>query len=85
MAAKTKAEASSTLKAFLIELAVYAVLVVAYFFLVLHFLADWINHLEAHRIKTYAVVSIGLIIGQAVLLESVTTWLMRLFRGGRSE
>ena len=85
MATKTKAEASSTLKAFLVELVLYAVLVVAYFFLVLHFLAGWINHLEVSRIKIYAVVSIGLIIGQAILLESVTTWLMRLLRGGRSE
>lgn len=85
MATKTKADASSTLKAFLIELVVYAALVVAYFFFVLHFLADWINHLEVSRIKIYALVSIGLIIGQAVLLESVTTWLMRFLRGGRSE
>ena len=85
MAGKTKAEASSTLKAFLVELVLYAIFVVAYFFLVLHFLADWINHLEVSRIKIYAVVSIGLIIGQAILLEGLTSWLMRLLRGGRSE
>jgi hypothetical protein len=30
-------------------------------------------------------VSIGLIVGQAVLLEIVTTWLMRRLQGGRSE
>ncbi len=86
MASKKKStEASSTFKAFLVELVVYGILVVAYFLFVLHFLADWINHLEATRIKIYAVVSIGLIIGQAVLLESLTSWLMRLLRGGRSE
>jgi hypothetical protein len=31
------------------------------------------------------VVAIALVIGQAVLLESLTTWLFRLLRGGRSE
>jgi hypothetical protein len=80
-----KAKASATLRAFLIELIVYSALVVAYFFLVLHFLADWINHLEASSIHIYALVSIGLIIGQAILLEIVTTWLMRRLQGGRSE
>ena len=85
MATKNKAEAFKTLKAFLIELVLYAVFVVAYFFFVLHFLAGWINHLEVSRIKIYAVVSIGLIIGQAILLEGLTFWLMRLLRGGRSE
>jgi hypothetical protein len=41
-----KAEAARTLRAFCIELAVYAVLVVAYFFAVLHFLDEWLGHLE---------------------------------------
>jgi hypothetical protein len=85
MTTKTKAEASSTLRAFLIELVVYSALIVAYFFLVLHFLADWINRLEVSHIKIYALVAIGLIIVQAIVLEVLTTFLMRLLRGGRSE
>ena len=80
-----KASAAGTLRAFLIELLVYSVLVVVYFFLVLHFLAEWVNELEPRHIKIYALVSIGLIIGQAILLEIVTTWLMRRLQGGRSE
>jgi hypothetical protein len=80
-----KTSAAGTLRAFLIELAVYSALVVVYFFLVLHFLADWVNELEPRHIKIYALVSIGLIIGQAILLEIVTTWLMRRLQGGRSE
>lgn len=82
---KGKKEASHTLRAMAIELPIYAVLVVAYFFLVLHFLADWLNNLNREHKLLYAVVSIALIIGQAVVLESVTTLLLRLFRGGRSE
>jgi hypothetical protein len=79
-----KAETSTTLRAFLLELAVYAVLVTGYFFLVLHFLSGWLQELHLHHVKTYALVAIVLIIGQAVVLESVTTWLFRLIRG-RSE
>ena len=71
--------------AFLIELVVYSALVVGYFFAVLHFLADWLNNLEKTHIHIYAVVAIVLIIGQAILLETVTTALMRLLHGGRSE
>jgi hypothetical protein len=85
MAIKNKAEASRTLKAFLIELAVYSALIVAYFFFVLHFLAGWISQLEITHIEIYAFVAIGLIIVQAIVLEIVTTFLMRLLRGGRSE
>jgi hypothetical protein len=79
-----KKEAFKTVRAFLIELAVYAILVVAYFFLVLHFLGGWLHQLETHHLYTYAGVAILLIIGQAVVLESVTTFLLRLLRG-RSE
>ena len=79
-----KGEASRTLRAFLIELALYAVLVTGYFFLVLHFLSGWLQNLHLHHVKLYALIAIALIIGQAVVLESVTTWLLRLLRG-RSE
>ena len=80
-----KKETKKTLWAFLIELTVYAFLVTGYFFLVLHFLSGWLQELHLHHVTTYAVVAIALVIGQAVVLESVTTWLFRLLRGGRSE
>ena len=79
-----KSETAKTLRAFLIELAVYALLVVAYFFLVLHFLGGWLQQLEIHHRNTYGGVAILLIIGQAVVLQNVTTLLLRLIRG-RSE
>jgi len=77
-----KKETAKTLRAFLIELAIYSVLVVVYFFLVLHFLGEWL--VQLHNRYAYAVVAILLIIGQAVLLEAVTTLLLRMIRG-RSE
>ncbi len=79
-----KSETARTLRDFLIELAVYALLVVAYFFLVLHFLGEGLHQLEVRHRYAYAGVAILLIIGQAVVLESVTTFLLRLIRG-RSE
>jgi len=79
-----KAEARKALISFSIELVIYGALVVAYFFLVLHFLGGWLSDLDKRSIRLYGLVSIGLIIGQAVVLESVTTFLIRMLRG-RSE
>jgi hypothetical protein len=79
-----KKEAVATLKAFLIELAVYAILITAYFFLVLHFLGGWLHDLSGHHRYIYAITALLLIIVQAVVLEAVTTFLLRLLRG-RSE
>jgi hypothetical protein len=79
-----KIDTRRTLLSFFAELVVYSALIFAYYFLVLHFLGNWLEHLSKENIKLYAVVAIGLIIGQAVLLEWVTTFLFRLLRG-RSE
>ena len=76
----TKKEKTKTLRAFLVELAIYIVFVTVYFFLVLHFLASWLQDLHLHHVKLYALMAILLIIGQAVLLETVTTWLLRFLR-----
>jgi len=76
-----KSDTSRTLFSFLAELVIYSLLVVAYFFLVLHFLGGWLQHLDKQSIRLYALVSICLMIGQAVLLEWVTTFLFRLLRG----
>ena len=75
-----KGEAKS-LRAFAIELVIYAVLVVCYFFLVLHLLGEWLYHLEAQHRYLYATVALLLIAGQAVALDAVTTLLFRFLRG----
>jgi len=79
-----KQETAKTVRAFALELVIYALLVTGYFFLVLHLLGDWLYQLEIQHRYIYAIVAILLIIGQAVLLESLTTFLIRLIRG-RSE
>ncbi len=79
-----KKEQIATLKAFSIELVVYSVLVVGYFFSVLIFLGKWLFPLEEHHRVIYAILALALILGQAILLEFVTTLLLRLIHG-RSE
>jgi len=76
-----KKEATKTFRTFAIELAIYAVLVTCYFFLVLHFLGEWLYHLETQHRVTYAIVSLLLIGGQAVALDALATLLFRLLRG----
>ncbi len=73
-------EPKRRLKAFVIELLIYSGLVTAYFFLVLHFLAHHLPGLYDRSKGLYAVVSLLLIVGQGVLLEAVTSALMRFIR-----
>jgi len=76
-----KKQAAKSLRVFAIELAVYSVLVICYFFLVLNLLGNWLYQLEAQHRYTYAGVAILLIAGQAVVLDTVTRLLFRLLRG----
>ena len=75
-----KQTAAKSLQVFAAELAIYAVLVTGYFFLVLHVLGNWLYQLETQHRVVYAIVSILLIAGQAVALDAVTTGLFRLLR-----
>ena len=75
-----KNNAAKSLRAFTAELAIYAILVTAYFFLVLHLLGGWLFRLEVQHRVVYALVSLLLIAGQAVVLDAVTTGLFRLLR-----
>ena len=76
-----KQDAAKSLRAFAAELAIYAVLVTGYFFLVLHVLGGWLFRLETQHRVLYALVALLLIAGQAVVLDAVTTVLFRLVRG----
>ena len=75
-----KQDTAKSLRVFAAELAIYAVLVTGYFFLVLHLLGGWLYRLEVQHRVVYALVAILLIAGQAVVLDAVTTGLFRLLR-----
>lgn len=78
-----KKENAKSLRAFAAELAIYAVLVTAYFFMVLHLLGNWLYRLETQHRVLYAVVALLLIAGQAVVLDAVTSLLFRILRRRR--
>lgn len=74
---------SLPIKAFALELAIYSPLVSVYLVFVLGWVQDvtlYINHFEPAWV--YALLALALMLGQALGLEIVTGWLVRLF-GGR--
>jgi hypothetical protein len=72
-------------KAFSIELPLYAVLVVIYGFLVLHFLGGGLFHLFNADRKLYAVTALALIVGQGLCLEILVRALLGLVKGKREK
>jgi hypothetical protein len=73
-------EAATRLKALVLELIIYGLLVTVYVLLVLRYLSDWLKHLYDHGKTRYAIICLLLIIGQGVALELVTGALLRLMR-----
>ena len=64
------------LRNFAIELLVYGILVVAYFFIVLRSLGPWLTDLFYNDLRLYAVAALVLIVVQAVFLEWITSFLI---------
>lgn len=60
-----------------LELVIYGPIVAIYFFLVLRRINDWLTSLFNASSTEYAVVSVLLIVGQGVMLEVLTSWLLR--------
>lgn len=61
---------------FVIELIVYSILVVAYFVIALRLLGEWLDRLFHSNLVTYALISLGLIVAQGVLLDVITSFLL---------
>lgn len=79
----TKKDRAELLRHLALELFLYAVLVVIYFFLALRFLGDPLQELfREHRVG-YALVSLLLILLQGVLLDYVTSFLLDRLKLGR--
>ena len=75
----------TSLKAYAIEITLYAALVVGYYWLVLHFLGDWIYRIFEQNRKLYAGVALGLILAQGFLLELLTRFLLGWLKPGTEE
>jgi hypothetical protein len=72
------------LRDLLIELAVYCVLVGAYYLLVLKLLGDPLADLFQSSLVAYAVAGLALVVAQAVFLDMVTSFLVDRLGFGRS-
>ncbi len=72
-------------KSFFLELALYALLLVVYFALVLHFLGGWFKELFDHDRKLFAVMALTVMIAQTVGLEIVSSFLVWLVRAKKAK
>ena len=77
---ENKPDLPRLIRNFLIELVVYGILLVIYFFVVLRFLGDFLTNLYNNSLVVYAVLALVLIIMQGVFLEALTSYLMKLLR-----
>jgi hypothetical protein len=69
-------DAKILIRNFIIELIIYGLLVLGYFFLVLRLLGEPLKEMFDTNLVLYAFVALGLILAQSVLLEAVTTFLV---------
>ena len=70
---------------FIIEMVIYGLLVVGYFFLVLRVLGDPLKSLFDQNMLLYALAALGLIVAQSVLLEIITSFLVSRLKLERLE
>ena len=64
----------------LIEIILYSCLIFGYYLLVLHRLGDWLKGMYESNLVSYAFIGIGLIFTQAVLLDFITSYLMKYIK-----
>ena len=64
----------------LIEIIIYSILIFGYYLLVLRWLGDWMMSLYDTSLVYYSFAGLGMILIQAVLLDFVTSYLMKYIR-----
>ena len=71
-------------KTFFFELLLYALLLVAYFAFVLHYLGGWFKELYDHDRNLFAVMALVVMIAQTLGLEVVSSFLIWLLRRNKN-
>ena len=64
----------------LFEIIIYSLLIFGYYLLVLRWLGDWIDSIFSSNLYIYAFAGLGLIFVQAVILDIVTSFLMKFIK-----
>lgn len=85
MANKFSPAVQKILRKLAIEMAIYAVLLIGYFLVVLRFVADPLTVYFNDNLTAYAFIGLGLIIAQAVLLDNIVAFLIKLLGLDHSE
>lgn len=80
-----KPDLKASLHRYALELIVYGFLVAAYYFLILHFLGNGLENIYQHQRKLYAALALGLILGQGLLLEVLTRFLLSWISSGKED
>jgi hypothetical protein len=75
----------SSLQILMIEVVIYSVLVAVYLYAVLRTIAPVLFHLSSTSRGVYGVVCVVLMLGQGVLLEFLTTWLVARYARAHRE
>ncbi len=68
------------LRNLLIEVVIYSFLIVAYYLLVLHSIGGWLAAIFGSNLYQYAFIGLGLILAQAVILDIVTSLMMKYIK-----
>jgi hypothetical protein len=74
-----------TIRNFIIELIVYGVLLVAYFFVVLRSLSAVLTRFFETDLVVYAFLGLGLILAQGVVLDAITSFIVGQIKFERTE
>ena len=67
------------LRSILLEIAIYVPVVATYFWLILRFASDTFASLYQDSLALYAIAATLVIVIQGVMLEMLTSWLLRRF------
>lgn len=75
-----KMEPRKLVRNLLFEILIYSLLIFGYYLLVLRWLGDWIASIFNTNLYVYAFAGLGLIFVQAVLLDILTSFLMKFIK-----
>ena len=75
-----KMEPRKLIRNLIVEILIYSVLIFGYYLLVLRWLGEWIGSMFDSNLYLYAFTGLGLIFVQAVLLDLLTSFLMKFIK-----
>ena len=75
-----KMEPRKLFRNLLIEIIIYSFLIFGYYLLVLRYLGDWLMEIFEFNLVYYSFAGLGLILLQAVLLNYITSFLMKYIK-----